>query len=336
MGNVLGTLCRYPLPYLTVPFNIVQPLLFLTVISISTHNNSDTLSVTTLQVTSQPPPLIPSSLFSIDRLDPLAESTPQPALLLQLIAVKEMNTSGPSLYEFTTQRNTFIGEISEDKIRRTYKLNLQNTTVKPNNNMEIQNTFQYGETMNNNTLQRNTESDRDLHMSENSTRAVREPQSGRSIRMAADVDQQKETSETAMTPENKESPPTESASKLNNSHLQPNYKERNPNHSADNAVGLPRDILIYKSEGNANGMGITFNIVPSDLDLTTTPGMSQLHSTRIAGGFKEENMSPNVGSLAIRVKRSKSLETAQQISLPLHQNASFDIVEPLVDWGGVS
>jgi hypothetical protein len=268
-------------------------------------------------------------------LDTLADSTPQPSLLLQLIAVKEMNTAGPSLYEFTTQRNAFIGEISDYKIRHTNKQNLQTTTVKPNNNLEIQNNFQYGETMNNNTLQRNAESDRDLYARKNSTRTVRESQSGRSITMAADVDQQKETSATAMTPESKESAASEAASEPNNSHLQPNYKERNPSHSADNAVGLPRDIPIYKSEGKANGMGITFNEVPSDLELTT-PGMSHLHSTSIAGGFKEENMSPNEGPLAIRVKRSNSLEGAQQNSLPLHQNASFDIMEPLVDWGGVS
>lgn len=335
MGNVLGTPCRFPLPYLTVPFNIVQPLLFLTVISISTHNNSHTLSVTTLHATSKIPPLIPSSLISIDRLNPLADSTPQPSLLLQLTAVNEMNTAGPSFHEFTTHRDTFTGEISEDKIRHTNKLNLQNTTVKSNNNLEIQNTFQYGATMVNNTLQRNAESERDLHMTENSTRNVRESQSVRSIRMAADVDKQNENLESAMSPESKKSAPTESASKPNNSHLQPNHKERNPNHSADNAVGLPRDILIYKSEGKANGMGITFNIVPSDLELTT-PGMSQLHLTSLAGGLKEENISPNEGPLAKRMKKNNSLEAAQQNSLPLHQNASFDIMEPLVDWGGVS
>ena len=277
-------------------------------------------------MTSQPPPLIPSSLISIDRLNPLADSTPQPSLLLQLTAVKEMNTVGPSLYEFTTHRNTFIGEISEDKIRHNNKLNLQNTTLKSNNNLEIQNTSQYGEAMSKNTLQGNTESDRDLHMRENSTRIVREFQSGRNIRMAVDVGQQKETSETAMTPDSKESAPTESASKPNNSHLQPNYKERNPSHSADNTVVLPRDILIYESEGDANGLEITFSIVPNDLDLTT-PGMSELHSTSLAGDFKEENMFPNERPLAIRVKRSNSLEA---------QNASIEIMEPLVDWGGVS
>jgi hypothetical protein len=84
--------------------------------------------------------------------------------------------------------------------------------VKSNNNLEIQNTSQYGETISNNTLQRNTESDRDLHMRENSTRIVRESQSGRNIRMAVDVDQQKGTSETAMTPDSKQSALTESAS----------------------------------------------------------------------------------------------------------------------------
>jgi hypothetical protein len=278
-------------------------------------------------VTSQPPPLIPSSLTSIDRLDPVADPTPQISLLLQLTAAKEMNTAGPSLYEFIIERNTFIAKISEDKIRHTYKLNLQNTTAKPNNNLESQNTFQNGESMNNNTPKRNTESDRDLHMRENSTHTLSEPQSGRSIRMTADVDQQKETPETAMTPESKESAPTESLSELNNSHLQPNYKERNSNHSADNAVGLPRDIPIYKSEGKANGMGITFNIVPSDLDLTTS-GVYEFHSTK--------NMFSNEEILAIRVKRSNSLQAAQQNSLPLHHNASFDIMEPLVDWGGVS
>lgn len=286
-------------------------------------------------MTSQPPPLTLSSLISIDTLNSLTDSTPQPALLLQVIAVKEMKTAGPSLYELTTPRNRFIGEISEDKFRHTSKLNLQNTTVKSNNNLEIQNTFQYGETISNNTLQRNTESDRDLNVRENSTRTVCESQSGRSIRMVADVDQQNETSEIARTPESKQSASTESASKTNNSHLQPNYEERNPSHSAENVVGLPRDIPIYESEGEANGLGITFSIVPSDLDLKT-PGMSQLHSTNMAGDFKEENMSPNEGPLASRIKRSNSLEATQQNSLHLHQNASHDNMEPLVDWGGVS
>jgi hypothetical protein len=277
-------------------------------------------------VTSQPPPLIPSSLISIDRLNPPADSTPQPSLLLQVTAVKEMNTVRPSLYEFTTHRNTYIGEISEDKIRHTNKLNLQNTTVKSNNNLEIQNTSQYGKTISDNTLQRNTESDRDLHMTENSPRIVRESQSGRNIRMAMDVDQQKGTSETAMTPDSKGSALTESASKPNNSHLQPHYKQRNASHSADSTVVLPRDIPIYEPKGEANGLGITFSVVPNDLDLTT-PGMSELHSTSIGGDFKEENMSPMQGPLAIRVKRSKSMEA---------QNASFEIMETLVDWGEVS
>lgn len=335
MGNILGTLCRFPLPYLTVPFNIVQPLLFLTVSSISTHNNRDTLSVTTFHVTSQPPPLIPFSLISSDTLNPPADSTPQPPLLLQLIAVKEMKTAATSHYEFTTHRNAFIGEISEGKIRHTNKLNLRSTTVKSNNNLENQNNFQYGETISNNTLQKNAESIKDLEVRENSIRTVHESQSGRSIRMATDVVQRNETSETTMTPESKRSAPTESMSKPNNSHLQPNYEERNPSHSAENAVGLPRDIPIYESEGEGNGLGITFNIMPNDLDLTT-PGMSQLHSTNIAGDFKEENMSPNEGPLAIRIKRSNPLEAAQQNSLPLHQNASFDTMEPLIDWGGVS
>ena len=335
LGNVLGSVCRYPLPYLTVPFNIVQPLLFLTVINIGTHNNSDTLSAATLHVTSQHPPLIPSSLISNDRLNPLADSMPQPSLLLQLNALKEINTAGPSLYGLTTHRNTFIGEISEDATRHTDKLNLQNTTGKPNNNLEIQNTFQYDETMSNSSLHRNKESDRNVHTIENSTRTVRESQSGRSIRMVEDVDQQNDTSVTAMAPESKQSAPTESASNPSNSHLQPDYKERNPSHSADNAVGLPRDIPNYESEGEANGMAIAFSIVPGDSDLTA-PGISQLHSASIAGDFKEENMSPNEGPLTIRVKRSNSLEAAQQNSLPLHQNASFDIMEPVVNWGGVS
>jgi hypothetical protein len=254
---------------------------------------------------------------------------------LQLNAVKGMNTAGPSLYEFTTHRDTFIGEISEDKTRHIDKRNLQNTTVNPNNSLEIQNTFQYGETLSNNTLQRKTESDRDLHMRENATRSVRESQSGRSIRMAADVDQQNETKKIAVDPENKPSAPIESASKPNSSHLQPNYKERNPSLYADNAVVLPRDIPLYESEGEANGKGISFSIVPSDLDLTT-PGKSQLHSTDIAGDFTEENMSPDKGPLVIRLNRRNSLEATQQNSLPFHQNASFDNMEPLVDWGGVS
>jgi hypothetical protein len=310
-------------------------LLLLTVISISTHNNSDTLSVKTLHATSQPPPFIPSSLTNIERFNPLANSTPQPSLLLQLNAVKETNIARPSLYEFTTHRNTFVGEISENKTRHIDKLNLQNTTVKPNNSLEIQNTFHYGETMSNNALQRNTESDRDLHMRENSTRTVRESQSGQNIRMPTDVDQQNETTQTAVDPKNKPSVPIESASKPNNSHLQPNYKERNSSFYADNAVELPRDIHIYESEGEANDTGISFSIVPSDLDLTT-PGMPQLHSTSIASDFTEENMSPNKEPLATRLNRRNSLEAAQENSLPLHQNASFDIMEPLVDWGGVS
>jgi hypothetical protein len=98
---------------------------------------------------------------------------------------------------------------------------------------------------------------------------------------------------------------------------------------------LPRVIHIYESEGEAIGTGISFSVVPSDLDFTT-PGMSQLHSTSIAGDFTEEYMSPNKEPLAIRLNRRNSLEAAQNNSLPLHQNASFDIMEPLVDWGGVS
>jgi hypothetical protein len=301
----------------------------------NTHNNSDTLSVTALHITSRPPPLIPSSLVSIDRYNPLLESTPQSPLLLQLKAVKEMTPAGASLYGFTTHRNTFTGEISEDKSRQAHILNIQHTTVKPNENLEIQNTFQYGESMSNNTLQKTTESDRGLHLRENSTRTVDESEGGQSLPIAADVYQQKETSVTAMAPESKHSAPSESASKTNNSHLQQNSKERNSSYSADNAVGLPRDIPDYESEGDAYGAGSTFSIAPSNVDLTT-PETSQLYSTSIASDFNEENMSPDEGPVTARVKRSNSLEAAQQNSLPLHQNASFDVMEPLVDWGEVS
>jgi hypothetical protein len=286
-------------------------------------------------MTSQPPSLIPSSLISIDKLSPLPDSTPQAPLLLQLNAVKEMTPAGAALNGFTTHRNTFIGEMSEDETRHTHKLNLQYTTAKPNENLEIQNTFQYGETMSNSALQKNTESDRGSHLRQNSTRTVHESESGQSLTMAADVYQQNETSVTAMAPESKQSAQTESASKASNSHLQPNSKERNASYSADYAMGLLRDIIDYESEGEAYGAGTTFSVAPSDVDLTT-PEMSHIDSTSIASDFNKENTSPDEGHVPVRVKRSNSLETAQQNELPLHQNASFDIMEPLVDWGGVS
>ena len=334
MGNVLASLCRFPLPYLTVPFNIVQPLLFLTLISINIRTNSDTLTATAHHMTSQPPSLISSSLISIDRLSPFPDSTPQPPLLFQLNAIKETTTAQVSLDGFTTHGNTFVGEISESKPGRDHKLNLKYSTAKPSEIFEIQNTFQYGETMSSGTLQSTTESDRDLNLRGNFTHTVNESEKGQSLTMATDNYQRKETSVTEMVPESKHSAPTESAQNASDSYFRSNSKDKNSSYSADNAMALPRDVSNYVSETEPYGAGINSSTAPSDVDVTT-PEMPQLHSTSIASDFNEENVYPDKESVTIRVKRSNSLEATQQNSLPSHQNSSFDVTEPFVEWGGV-
>ena len=46
LENLLGSIARYPLPYLTMPFNIVQQLLFLILISVSTASVTPAVNVT--------------------------------------------------------------------------------------------------------------------------------------------------------------------------------------------------------------------------------------------------------------------------------------------------
>jgi hypothetical protein len=69
------------LPFLTVPFNIVQQTLFLTVISVTSLNTRDALPVVTHHVTSQPQPLVPASLISVEMLRHFPDAVTEPQLL---------------------------------------------------------------------------------------------------------------------------------------------------------------------------------------------------------------------------------------------------------------
>lgn len=91
----------------------------------------------------------------------------------------------------------------------------------------------------------------------------------------------------------------------------------------------------YKyTEGEAYDEGIRQSIASSALD-TSTSEMTPLHSTSTTSDFNEDDVLLDEETVTIRLKRSVSLEATQRNSLTLHQNASFDIMEPVVDWGGV-
>jgi hypothetical protein len=64
--------------------------------------------------------------------------------------------------------------------------------------------------------------------------------------------------------------------------------------------------------------------------------MTPLYSTNTTSDFKEDDVLLDEETVTLRLKRSVVLEATKRNSSIPHQNASFDIMELVVDWGGVS
>lgn len=329
LGNILGSLCRFPLPYLTVPFNIVQQLLFLTVISITTLNARDTSPLATHHMTSQPPPLVPSSLISIDRLRQVPVATTQETLLSNLNALKETSPPGILIDGSTTDIDTFFEDILEDHVIHTDTLSTQNIAVTPSEAADFEDSFPYGQIMSKSTQETVREYDRNANVRVDSALTLTESESIQTFTKGADDYEQKETSVTTLAPDHKQFALTESLQNASNSHLQPNSAS-----SVQNDVELMQDAQSY-TEGEAYEAGNHQSIGSSAMD-SSTSGMIPLYSTNMTSDFNEDDVLLDEETVTIRLKRSVPLEATERNLLTPHQNASFDIMEPIVDWGGVS
>jgi hypothetical protein len=87
--------------------------------------------------------------------------------------------------------------------------------------------------------------------------------------------------------------------------------------------------------GEAYDAGNHQSIASGAMDSSTSE-MTPQYSTSTTSDFNEDDVLLDEETVTIRLKRSVSLETTQRNSLTPLQNASFDIMEPVVDWGGVS
>ncbi|XP_069674816.1 uncharacterized protein [Periplaneta americana] len=136
-ANILGAISQYPLPVLTVPFNIVQPLLFLVILNVNTINSNESALVTPHHVTLQSEPLGLSSIISVDIFNRTSHATTDislPAALVSDHARKDM------------EENNFARIVNEDVISSSTAKVLMNANenfgiensggIKPNSNMK--------------------------------------------------------------------------------------------------------------------------------------------------------------------------------------------------------
>jgi hypothetical protein len=273
---------------------------------------------------SQPPPLVPSSLIIIDRLNQVSEATTQPPLVFFPNSLKETSSAGVLIHGFSTHRNTFVGEDPEDQLVHTLT-NFQHITVKPSKNLYFEHK-KYSRTTSEGTFEGATESGKDLNLKNGSRLAVNEFESVESLTSGAYNFRGKETSVTNTVPEHEQSAPTEFLLNAGNSHLQP--------HSVDSTVELLHDRHNYTVEED-HVAGFHLSTATSVMESSTSE-ISPLHSTDTASNFDEENIPVDEDTATRRVKRSVPLEATLRNSFLPHKNASFDVVEPIVDWGGVS
>lgn len=280
-------------------------------------------------MTSQPPPLVPSSLISIDRLRQLPGVTTQPTLLSNLNALKETSPPAILIDGSATYIDTFFGDILEDHSIHTDTLSIQHIAVTPNEAADFEDSFPYGQIMTKRTQETVREYDRNENVQIDSKFNVSESESIQTFTIGADDFEQKETSVTTLAPDHKQFAPTESLQNSSSSHLQPNSAS-----SVQNNVELMQDAQNY-TEGEAYDAGNHQSTASSAMDSSTSE-MTPLYSTSITSDFTEDDVLLDEEIATTRLKRSISLEATQRNSLSPHQNASFDIMEPVVDWGGVS
>jgi hypothetical protein len=201
--------------------------------------------------------------------------------------------------------------------------------VKPSEAVDFEDSFQEGQTISKSTQETFKEYDRNANVGVHSKLTVSESESIQTFTIGVDGFEQKDTSVTTLTPDHKKFAPTESLQNASNSRLQPNsssYVQSN--------LELMHDAYNY-TEGVDYDAGIHQSIASNALDTSTTE-MAPLYSTSTTSDFNEDYVLLDEETVTIRLKRSVSLEATQRNSLTPHQNASFDIMEPVVDWGGVS
>ncbi|XP_021921407.1 urea transporter 2-like isoform X2 [Zootermopsis nevadensis] len=323
ISNILGSLCQFPLPILTVPFNIVQPLLFLTVININTQlTASNTVAVTTAHhVTLQPPPLVPSSLI----IDQVPGATTQQPLPFFPNSLTEPNSASVLMHELGTHNNAFVAEVQDYQDVNTHT-NFQHITTKPSEILDFENNIKHSRTTREDTFDADTESGKDLNLKNDSRLNVNELEYVEYLTTAADDFRETGTSAITVIPEQNQSTPAELLN-ASISRLQSHSGKVNDTYSVGSVVQLLQDKHNFIVEEDYDA-GIQLSPITSSMESSTSE-ISPLYSTNSANIFEEENIPADEDAVSRRVKRSLSLEVTP------HQNASSDVMEHIVDWGGV-
>jgi hypothetical protein len=294
----------------------------------STLSASDTSSIATHHMTSQPPPLVPSSLISIERLRHLPDASTQSSHLLNLNTITDTNLPASVLIDdVTTDTGTFAGHVAEDHAIDTLALSVQRTVMDPTDATDLEDAFQNSQTMNKRTYERVTEDYRNANIRVDSKISVSESASIETFTIGANNSEQKASSVTTIVPEDKQLAPTDSVEGISNSHLQPYSEYMHPSSSVPNNLQLMHDTHIY-TEGEGRTQSSAMDSATSEV----TP----LQSTLTTSDFSEDDVLPNEDTVTMRLKRSVFSEATQQNTMPPHQNDSFDVMETVVDWGGVS
>jgi hypothetical protein len=230
----------------------------------------------------------------------------------------------------TTDTDRFFGHVLEDHAVHTHTLtSIQHIAVKQSESVDFDDSFQDGQTMSKSIQESFKDYDRISNVGVDSKLTVNESESIQTFTIGVDDFEHKDTSVTTLTPDHKKFAPTESSQNTSNSRLQPNSAS-----SVQSNLKLMHDAYNY-TEGEDYVAGIHQSIASNALD-TSTSEMAVLHSTSTTSDFNEDDVLLDEETVTIRLKRSVTLEATQQNPLIPHQNASFDIMEPVVDWGGVS
>jgi hypothetical protein len=282
-------------------------------------------------MTSLPPPLVPSALISINRLNQFPDATEQPQLLFVPDTIKDTSPDEVLTHGFST--NTFVGEDSEAKVVHTHT-NLQHITKKPSENLDFKNGIKQSQTTGEGTFERAIEHDKDLNLKNNSRTKVNEYESVESLTKRADDFRETKTLVITTVPDNEQSTQRDVLLNAGNSHLQPDSANVNSTHSVDNVMELLHGSHNYTVEEDYDA-GIHPSTSTSGTESWTSE-ISPSHPRNTASDFDEGHIPVDEDAVTMRIKRSVSSEHTQRNSFDPHQNTSYDAVQPIVDWGGVS
>jgi hypothetical protein len=253
----------------------------------------------------------------------------QPSQLLNLNVLKETSPPGILIDGSITDMGTFIGDDLEDYVIDSHTLSIQHIAADPS-----EGTFHNSQTMSKSAQETVTEYDRNVNVRFDSKLTVSEFESMQRFTTGANDSEQKPASVNILAPHNKQMASTESLQNANSTHLQPNSEEINSTSSVQNNLELMRGTQSY-TEGEAHDAGSHQNIASGALGPPTSE-ITPLLSTGTTTDFNEDDVFAVEETVTVRIRRSVFLETTQRNSATPHQNVSFEVMEDVVDWGGVS